>query len=315
MPNAQITVDIIIPTYKRIHLLKKELESLSSIVIPPEVTNIHVIENGGVYGARELIDNYADRLPLTYHYLEKGNLSLARNVGVEASNADFLIFFDDDMTFCKTTITAYVDAFKSYGNQCFFGGRLAPDYETRPEAWLDEFLPESAKGFSLGRVLKKCEGTPFLGGNHAVPRDALQQIGGYDLKSADGNNVGAVGEEKRMQAKLLERGFTPIYVPDALVLHYVPALNCNKEWLKQRSFRYGYTQGGIDAERCQFKHIAHIPLFCIKSLVIQMIYRCLLVLSFDKKAKFKNEIKIKQILGYISGYRETKNQQVTDNNQ
>lgn len=301
---SNFKVDVIIPTYNRLNLLEKELESLSTIPIPSELQYIHIIENGGVFGAKEIVDKYTNILPVNYHYLDKGNLSLARNEGMRISSADFLIFYDDDMTFINTSISAYVEAFKQNGRGCFYGGSLAPNYEDEPEQWLIEFLPESAKGFSLGSKGKLLTGSPFLGGNHAVPREALEAIGGYDLRSAVGDNTGAVGEEKRMQAKLAEQGYKAVYVPDALVLHFVPKNNCDKKWLKKRARRHGFTEGCIDVEKKNVRLFMGFPLFCVRALLTLWLAQCFYFVIFRKKLCFKNTLKIQKTLGYISAFFE-----------
>jgi len=270
MAIGSLSVDIVIPQYKNIDLLKRLLKSMSSIVFPSEIKNVWVIENGGKYGAEHVIEAFKDKIPIKYEYLEKGNLSLARNKGIELSGADVLIFFDNDMTFYSNSLTTYVDNFKKYGDLYFYGGALEPDYQKKPEEWLVPFLPNSAKGFYLGSEVVEREKPDFLGGNHAVFRKHLVDIGGYDFDCAIGGNTGFMGEETRLQQKLLDKEIKGLYLPNACVKHYVPEPNCSKKWILQRAKRDGTTIGEYYPDN-DYKKVFGVPIYHFRVIVNQLI--------------------------------------------
>lgn len=266
MKTDCISVDIVIPQYKNITLLTKLLESLSNIIFPNEIQNVWIIENGGKFGAKKIVEAYEHRIPVKYDYLLEGNLSLARNKGIQLSCADILIFFDNDMTFYENTLTSYIEQFKKHRDLYFYGGALEPDYQEAPVEWLTPFLPNSAKGFSLGTELTEHIKPDFLGGNHAVYRKHLIAVGGYDLDCASGNNSGLMGEETRLQQKLLDKNITGLFIPHACVKHFVPRHNCSKKWLLQRASRYGETLGSHYADNNN-KKLLNVPIYHFRKVV------------------------------------------------
>jgi cellulose synthase/poly-beta-1,6-N-acetylglucosamine synthase-like glycosyltransferase len=271
MKKGLLSVDIIIPQYKNIDLLKRLLESMSNIIFPCDITNVWIIENGGKFGAEYVVGVYKDKIPVKYVYMAEGNLSLARNKGIELSSADVLVFFDNDMTFYSHSLVAYVTNFKKYGDSYFYGGALEPDYQKEPEKWLVPFLPNSAKGFSLGRDVVEHEKPDFLGGNHAVFRKHLVEIGGYDCGCAIGDNAGFMGEETRLQQKLLDKKIKGLYLPDACVKHYVPEQNCSEEWILQRATRNGLTLGE-NYPKNNYQKLFGVPIYHLRIIANHLIH-------------------------------------------
>jgi cellulose synthase/poly-beta-1,6-N-acetylglucosamine synthase-like glycosyltransferase len=295
MKKKILSVDIVIPQYKNNHLLMKALDSMSNIVFPDEINNVWVIENGGKFGAEHVVDSFKDKIPVKYAYLDEGNLSLARNKGIELSNADVLIFFDNDMTFYSYSLSQYIDHFKKYGDAYFYGGALEPDYQKAPEEWLVPFLPNSAKGFSLGKNVIKHDKPDFLGGNHAVYRQHLIDIGGYDSACAVGNNSGLMGEETRLQQKLLDKNIKGLYVPDACVKHYVPVQNCSKEWILQRASRHGATLGESYPEN-DYKKLFRVPIYHFRIVANKLLQIILNIGNKRDQFKYRYQLAIELAL-------------------
>jgi glycosyltransferase involved in cell wall biosynthesis len=282
MLQQTITADIIIPQYRDIKMLNRCLESLANIDMPDEIQHIWVVENGGIYGAREVQDKYQDRLPLKYIYQKEGSLSNARNAAAKQSTSDILIFFDNDLKFYPETLTSYVAAFKENPEASFFGGPLEPDYEKAPDKKLERYLPKSAIGYSLGGVNFEIFTPDFLGGNHAVYKDTLLEFGGYDPYGAIGENKGAVGEETRLMEKLLAANLKGVYVAGAKVLHYVPEQNCTAKWILKRSYRHGYTDAQGE-DTAIGKKLMGVPLYYFRHLFSHLIK----MPTFNKASRFK----------------------------
>lgn len=306
MPTAKYTIDIVIPTYLKVEMMERCIKSLTTITIPHNITNIWVVENGGKYGVEDLVARYQNQLPLQYLYLEQGNLSLARNCGLEHSSADALIFFDNDMRFTQSTIDSYASAIEQHGDSYFYGGALDPDYQKAPEEWLNDFLPASAKGFSLGTQIKEVEQPDFLGGNHAIFRQHLIAYNGYDTNCANGQNQGLVGEETRLQEKLLAAGIKGLYLPDAKVLHYVPVENCSVDWILQRAYRQGLTLAYQEKPRITKNKLFGIPYYHLVKFFKLLIKRCINPFSGKAKTlKFADNFKFHVQKGVIAGYLES----------
>lgn len=296
--------DIIIPTYGRPDLLRRTLESIARSKPAHGLAHIYVIENGPKAGADVVCDEMQKKLPVVYVYETVAGLSNARNVGAKLAQSDILLFIDDDIRMLEDTLSAYNQAFDRHGPTCFFGGPLVPDYEVAPEPFLLQFLPWSAKGHSLGDHEIEVSKPVFLGGNIAIPKDILFQLGPFDTVCATGEKGGGVGEETRLQLRMLGHSIPGIYVPGALVGHYVPENRCNRPFLRTRSWRTGYGEGQLAArEHSASKQCLGIPCWAIRDLARKgLALAGAYISSTTPSERFGRELALRRSAGYINGY-------------
>jgi len=297
------SIAIVIPNYKRPELLERLLSSLSKVEHPESLVGIWVVENGGKAGAEEICEAYNKQFKVHYVFAEMANLSNARNLGAEHAQADFVIFFDDDLRCDTQTLTTYDSMIQKYGFDHFYGGPLDIDYEIKPPEWLMKYLPWSVQGLDLGNEAKMFDKPVFLGGNHAVPRKKLLELGGYDLHSASSEG-GAAGEELRLQEKLLSQGLSAAYSPGAKVWHFVPEKRCSIKWALNRHYRYGLTLGifnpdesttFLGAPRWLWRQYWELKFKAFGLKLTKM---------NDLESQFKMQYEAEKVRGIIDGYRQ-----------
>lgn len=304
-----IDFDIIIPTYSRPDLLERTLKNISDAVRPAGLKTIYVVENGPKAGAQDVCATYELLLPLTYIYEQSPGLSNARNIGAMHATSPILLFIDDDIRVMAESLTSYNDAFQRHGATCFYGGPLLADYERPPEPFLIEFLPWSAKGHSLGDQEVIVDEALFLGGNIAIPREIFFRLGPFDEASATGSQGGGVGEETRLQKRMLAAGVPGIYVPGALVGHLVPVNRCDRAFVRRRSWRSGYGEGELSAlgDKQVAKNCFGVPCWSLRKLAgacLSFIYA--LVSRRPSTDRFRKELSVLRQAGYIRGYQKTR---------
>jgi cellulose synthase/poly-beta-1,6-N-acetylglucosamine synthase-like glycosyltransferase len=287
-------------------MLERTLESLSKEDLPKTVVDIIIVENGGIFGAKEICDKFSKILPLIYLHENTPSSSNARNAGIRRSNSDYLIFFDDDIRLSGSTLNAYVNAFEAYGDNYFFGGPLAIDYETAPDPNLIEFFPASVKGFDLGS--NEIELTPsmplFLGGNHAFPRRLLIKTNGFDALGASGLNTGYIGEETRLQEEMLRNNIKGIYIPQAKVWHYVPSDSCTLQWLQARFFRRGLTEGALLKSSLQLMvEWFGVPRYLVIKMINNRIKVIFFLFSKSIILRIANRLEYEVLRGQMAGYK------------
>ncbi|WP_218310136.1 glycosyltransferase family 2 protein [Alteromonas antoniana] len=276
-----IKIDIIIPHFGDVLPLKNAINALTQLPSISFINKIIVVENGPLSGAKEVCE-HNDKATIEHIYTPVPGLSNARNLGIKHSDADYLIFFDNDLGFADSTLEGYFNAFSDCGQEYFYGGPVEPVYETDPPEWKLKFVPPSVKGFSQGDTNFISDSAEFLGGNHALSRKSiceLQEHFGsvYEGESATGKDGGGVGEEHRLQRKLLTLGFKSCYVADAKVYHPVPQSCLTHEWICNRRFRRGITDASNQKMfESRFK-IKGIPFWVWRKFIVSRLIEKVLI--------------------------------------
>jgi len=240
---------VVIATHRRLEMLRRTLDSLAAAEWPEEFVQAVVVENGPAIGAADVCAQFP-AIPLTHIHQPAAGLSMARNTGLRSLRADvsFVVFFDDDVFVEPNALRSYMASFQEYGESRFYGGPVFPDYEGGgPPEWLLKHLPLSVVGLKFDDLDHDVSKPAFLGANLAVSRRLLQEEGAFDPWSASGANAGPVGEETRLQERLLARGVSGRVVTGAAVWHRIPAENCTPAWALQRRYRHGYTDGLVQS--------------------------------------------------------------------
>ncbi len=297
---AQISTSIVIATYNRPYMLKRTLQSISDAEWPSTFVNVIVVENSKPSGAAEICAEFKN-LPIKLFNESKQGLSHARNRGFLESNEDIIIFFDDDVLIANDSLLAYEEEILKYGKTRFYGGSLIPDYPGMgPPEWLKKHLPCSVTGLLFNGHNKDIWKPVFVGTNHAFPRSLLVELGGYDHLSAY-KTGGAVGEETRLQERLIQNGIPGRAIVHAKVWHWVPDDSCSPNWALRRRRRHGYTDGYLDAIN---KGQSTRPWIVRLILSNAVSFAWSFFTSFDTEERFKKGVKLQYMLGYYQGIRE-----------
>jgi glycosyltransferase involved in cell wall biosynthesis len=293
---------IVIPTYKRPAFLERVLLSLSKCVFPPDV-EIHVVENGPRSGAEDICRTHSIEGRVLYLYSPIAGRSKAINHAIRSSSADFFIFFDDDIQVPEDMVTIYVSAAQRYGKGHFFGGPLVPDAETKCPAHLVPHLPRSAIGWSHG----KCEveiAAPdfefFFGANWAVFKADLERAGLFSEElGVTSDKASPVGEEGELQQRLVAGGAKAVYLPGAVIHHFVPRECYTAQWVWHRNFRLGVTDWIMTYSSLKpRREIFGVPGWILKSAAKQKA-KVLASRLFGFPAMRKAEIQMRD--AYLSG--------------
>ncbi|HAR32981.1 MAG TPA: hypothetical protein DCR95_02510 [Desulfobacter sp.] len=289
-----VKISIVITTHKRETLLTRTLKSIFRCTVPECPVNLFVIENGFKGGAEEICKKIDSVIPIQYCYLEKPGTSNARAHSLSLINNDtFVIFFDDDVKVEKNILLAYYEAFKEFGKGYFYGGSILPDYESEPQINYLELFPFSITGF---RPFPKREITKkpmFLGANWAACASDIIASGNFNVNLGPGGSIQSTGHEADIQKRLLEQGCSGVYLPDALVWHYVPKSDVCFEWLKNRYFKNGLKAGYTFKETEREGYILGIPRWLYRKIVqdfLLVLFQSLQIKRgfayYEKKARF-----------------------------
>lgn len=168
-------------------------------------------------------------------------LSIARNVGAEASNGRYLIYLDDDAIPLPGWLRAYAEWFGRNPDVRAGGGPILPDWTgvERPKYWHPDFEVNRARLEFEAGVDRFPEGRLPFGANMFMRRDALAELGGFDpALGMKGRSIG-VAEETEWFLRVVRRGEALGYVHAAPVSHWVNPRDLTRRGLLKRAYETG----------------------------------------------------------------------------
>ena len=139
LTDADIRISVVISTYNRPADLRNALESLSiQSLMPFEVLVVDdsdgTVAEDVVEPLREVIRERGSRLEYVRNTRKKG-LTVARNLGVDRSGGDVVLFIDDDVVLDKDYVRHIAGVYSSHpgavGVQGFHGGDFSPSLTGR----------------------------------------------------------------------------------------------------------------------------------------------------------------------------------------
>lgn len=281
--------------------LEETLESLLQCHIPAAYVATIVVENGIKYDVESIVQRFSVRNEMRYLYHAKGNKSSALNFAIAHIDEDDALLFmtDDDAEFDPHILEHYASYAAKYPESTYFGGKMLPKYEHSPPDWLSHILPSSSSQWPPDH-LDMQQNHRFLGINWAAYLQDIRQLGCFDIRFGPGTVPRRVGQEHNMQDRLSAAGLRAIFIPEAIVWHYVPKEKSNLRFARHRSKQFGIRKG-IELKSKGVGIIAVV----MKALFyfIKTIWACILGLFTFSRQKLAQAIAdISIAVGIVQGY-------------
>ncbi len=211
-------ISVVIPTFNRKPILEKCLFALENQKFGPEVDQFEVVvvDDGSTDKTIEWLKHSMDVFPhLRLFEQDHGGPAQARNLGVEKSLGDVIVFIDSDLvvteSFLSSHSSALQRAWERSGNRlCFtYGAVINTSNFDNPS-----FEPHKISDISWAY---------FATGNVAIEKDLLLSAGLFDPKFS------LYGwEDLELGERLRELGVKLIKCPRAVGYHWHPALNLDQ---------------------------------------------------------------------------------------
>jgi glycosyltransferase involved in cell wall biosynthesis len=237
-------VTVAICTRERPEGLKRCLASL--LAQDSKEFDVLVIDNAPASErTKEVASEFTDRLPIKYVREPLPGLSRARNRSIVEATRRIIAWVDDDEEVDHMWVRRVVRGFRDPMVACVCGVMLPAELETAAQVLFEQWGGHGkGRGFAavdfwlrdLGQreVLYPLPGFG-MGGNMAMRRDAILELGGFD--EALGGGSPAMGSEDTLAfTELLLRGFGVRYDPSAITRHYHRA---DLEGLRRQLYGYG----------------------------------------------------------------------------
>lgn len=208
-----ISISIVIPTYKRKENLLKLLKSLVDNEVNP--TQIVVVEQ--VENYRKIYKKFAKKheIPLTYCFLSKPRTAEAMNKGAKFTRSEYVLFLDDDVIVHKGLLEAHLQNFKDSKVAATVGRSLTRGQVIQRDR-TDTGRITSLGGFTDGFSSQiRQEVDTVIGCNTCWRRNIYLALGGMD-EQFTGN---ALRLESDLSLRAKNEGYKIIFEPEALVDH------------------------------------------------------------------------------------------------
>lgn len=234
---------VAICTWNRSRLLGQTLEQFRLLRVPPDVEwELLVIDNNSTDDTRQVVERFADELPLRYIFEPRTGKSYAANTAIENAKGDYIVWTDDDVLVDRDWIAEYAAAFRDWPDAGYFGGAIRPWFEGSPPDWLQRTISVIGGAYAVLPVPDDAgpigmHPLPF-GANWATKRSLHER---FPFDPALGPRPGAkrLGEETELMRRLDAAGITGRWVPRARVRHFIPRNRQSLEYLRWYHFGVG----------------------------------------------------------------------------
>lgn len=233
-------VSVVLCTFNRAHVLGGALAALVDQVDAPSYEVI-VVDNNSTDDTRRIVETFAATGLVRYVREPAQGLSYARNHGAATASADILAFTDDDVRVDASWIRTIVAAFDEHPEVDMIGGKVVPEWQAEPPAWLGDaghaplaIVDYGATPLRIGPDQPRC----LIGANVAIHRRALERLHGFSARlQRVGDGIGST-EDHEFQTRLLETGGAALYDPRIVARAIVPGERLSKRY--HRAWHQGH---------------------------------------------------------------------------
>lgn len=240
------TVVISVLTFRRpdhlAELLPALIEEADDVANPVAIL---VVDNDPDAGARATVDRAEPDGRVRYVHEPTPGIAAARNRALdEAGEFDVLVFIDDDERPSAQWLAALLDAHARYSASAVTGPVLSR-YEIEPGQWI-----------RAGRFFER---TRHLTGTRVAMAPTsnllldLREVRALGLRFDSRFGLSG-GSDSLFTRQLTQRGGSIVWCDEAVVIDLVPASRLTKEWVLQRSFRFGNAASRLHLEEVTSLH-------------------------------------------------------------
>ena len=261
-------VAIIIPTLNEEHFITRCLESVLGQTYPTEKTDIMVVDGNSTDNTCAIVRALGKNHPnIRLLSNPKRYQSIAFNIGVAASDAQYIIRMDAHATYDQQYVEHCVDLLANHPEYGNVGGvwDIRPQNSSliaRANALLNQLkFGIGGAAFRMGATAQAVDTVPF----GAFRRQVVEQVGGMreDL---------ARGEDNEYNARIRKAGYTVWLDPNIRSTYYARAT-----WSSscKQMYSNGVSIGNlvyIDRNAIGLRHL--VPLAFVLALILSLIAAC-----------------------------------------
>ncbi|MFA5014771.1 MAG: glycosyltransferase [Actinomycetota bacterium] len=303
-------LSVIICTYNRSESLIGLLNSLLKNQCDFDY-EVLVVDNNSKDKTKEVIFSYMPRFNGRLRYLQetRQGLSFARNTGAIESRGEILAFTDDDCVVDALWLKNIQETMDNFNAECVFG-KILPMWSDLPPDWMKENsnyfygkLGALDYGDKILRVIS--EEKEFFGGNLAIRKEALLNLGLFNVALGRKGASMCAGEDTDLFERMIKKNKIIIYNPLIFVYHRIDKNRMTKKYFRKISFGSGVSYAFIlSAGKKNKSH--NLPSWYIKKSFKIILSYLLSTLAFNKAKSFRLELEVINCWGVYVGYFKSK---------
>lgn len=255
-PDAIVDISVVVCTRNRARQLGDFLQSVVALRVPEGLSwEILIVDNGSSDDTPEVVQSFADRLPIRSTHEEQAGLSNARNRGVEVARGRYICWTDDDVVLDPEWLSAYVTAFERHPEAAYFGGRILPRLQAPVTPWFERLKDTwpltyllAKRDFGDEEMRLSAEGGHLPWGANFAIRTEEQRSLRYDPMLGVSPEQRRLGEESDVLVKLDASGAQGWWVPGSKVHHLIPAQRQSLKYIVQYFRSHGETLAYLEAK-------------------------------------------------------------------
>ena len=201
-----VKISVVVPTFRRPHLLTRCLQALLSQDFPAHSTEVIVVSDGDDPATAARLETiHFEKYPTVHYYAlpAKAGPAAARNLGWLLAQGELVVFTDDDCIPSDDWLTAMWRAYELQGKEeIAFSGQTV--------------VPINDEPTDYEKNISQLANAEFITANCACTKKALQKVRGFDERFRM-----AWREDSDLQFKFIQHKIPIVKVAQAVVTHPV----------------------------------------------------------------------------------------------
>ncbi len=300
-----MNITVLICTYNRASSLKRTLESLQALEIPPSLTwEVVVVDNHSTDSTRSVIEEFSatSGLDVRYFYEPRRGKSHALNAGVSEAKGEIIALTDDDVRVAPDWLVELKRAFDRFQPACV-SGRVLLHPDLRLPAWWDRRWKGVLAHCDLGDAIIRSDSSSVnvyeygYGANLGFRRSIFEKYGLFRTDLGPGK-IG-IGEDTEYVLRLHLHRELIVYYPDAVVYHLPDVERLSKNYLRRWYYHNGIVLQRLDLIRFQSsRRIGYIPVWRCRWAFETLRSVAASLLTGGLKEAFSQELRVIRLVGY-----------------
>ncbi len=206
----QLEYSFVIPVYNRPQEIRELLESFTEVRYSGDF-EIVIVEDGSSETSKEVVDEFSDRLNISYYYKDNSGPGDSRNFGMRKAKGNYFIILDSDCLIPPHYLETVDEFLKSSYFDCYGGADAAhTDFTILQKAINYVMTSFLTTGGIRGneKSVTKFEPRSF---NMGISKAAFEATGGFARIHP--------GEDPDLSQRILKAGYKTTFIPGAAVFH------------------------------------------------------------------------------------------------